>query len=196
MRKLFLLIALSSMVFVAKAQNITVGPKVGLNVTNISNFEVKNKVSFHLGAFAEWRVNDFFGLQPELIYSRQGARDKYTLNGEKIKSTLRVNYLNIPVLAKLYVWDELSVDLGPQLGIALNAKDKVKYDGTRKKKNKDANTIELSWAIGVSYNWDNFMFSTRYNLGLSNVMDKDKYDGNNKNHVFQLSVGYRFGDLF
>ena len=33
------------------------------------------------------------------------------------------------------------------------------------------------------------MFSlARYNLGLSNVFDKDKYDGNNKNRVFQLSV--------
>ena len=55
--------------------------------------------------------NDYLAIQPELVYSRQGARDK--VNGDKLK--LRANYLNIPVLAKLYVLDELSVDLGPEV---------------------------------------------------------------------------------
>lgn len=196
MKKLFVVAALILVAFVVKAQDITFGPKLGLNATNISNVDdSKNKVSFHVGAFAEWRINEFFGVQPELIYSRQGFRWKES--GIKVKN--RVNYLNIPVLAKLYVLDELSVDLGPQLGFALNGKAVAKEDGnTYKYKNKDLNTVELSWAIGLSYNWEDFMFSARYNIGLSNVMDKDKSwsDSNNKNHVFQLSVGYRFSDLF
>ena len=107
------------------------------------------------------------------------------------------NYINIQVLSKLYVLDELSVDLGPEFGFALNAKAKYKDDGTTvKHKMNDINTLAVNFAIGLSYNWDDFMFSARYNLGLSNVFDKDKYDGNNKNRVFQLSVGYRFGGLF
>ena len=110
---------------------------------------------------------------------------------------MRANYLNIPVLAKLYVLDELSVDLGPEFGFALNAKAKYKDgDTTVKHKMNDINTLAVNFAIGLSYNWDDFMFSARYNLGLSNAFDKDKYDGNNKNRVFQLSVGYRFGGLF
>ena len=196
MKKLFLLVALVAAAFISKAQEITIGPKVGMNVTNISNIDdSKNKVSIHVGAFAEWKVNDFFAIQPEVVYSRQGFR--YKENGTKIKN--RVNYLNIPVLAKLYVLENLSVDLGPQLGLALNGKAVAKNNGdTHKYKNKDLNTVEFSWAIGLSYNWDRFMFSARYNIGLSNVMDKDKsWDkSNNKNHVFQLSVGYRFSDLF
>ena len=110
---------------------------------------------------------------------------------------MRANYLNIPVLAKLYVLDELSVDLGPEFGFALNAKAKYKDgDTTVKHKMNDINTLAVNFAIGLSYNWDDFMFSARYNLGLSNVFDKDKYDGNNKNRVCQLSVGYRLGGLF
>ncbi len=196
MKKLFLLVALVAAAFMAKAQEITIGPKVGMNVTNISNIDdSKNKVSIHVGAFAEWKVNDFFAIQPEVVYSRQGFR--YKEDGTKVKN--RVNYLNIPVLAKLYVLEDLSVDLGPQLGLALNGKAVVKDNGdTHKYKNKDLNTVEVSWAIGLSYNLDRLMFSARYNIGLSNVMDKDKSwdESNNKNHVFQLSVGYRFGDLF
>ena len=197
MKKLFMFIVAVLLVGSASAQSgIVVGPKVGLNVTNISNIDdSKNKVSFQLGAFAELRMNDFFAIQPELIYSRQGFRYKY--DGVKYKE--RVNYLNIPVLAKLYVLEDLSVDLGPQLGFALNGKSVAKHGGTTvKDKNKDLNTVEVSFALGLSYNWDNLMFSARYNIGLSNVMDKNKSwdEGNNKNHVFQLSVGYRFGDLF
>lgn len=54
MKKLFLLVALVAAAFVSKAQEITIGPKVGMNVTNISNIDdSKNKVSIHVGAFAE-----------------------------------------------------------------------------------------------------------------------------------------------
>lgn len=196
MKKIILLFAVC-MAFVAglKAQSIVVGPKGGLNITNISNIDdSKNKLSFHLGAFAEIKMNDYFSIQPELLYSRQG------LCAEKLegwKRRARVNYLNIPVLAKFYVWDELSVDLGPQFGFALNGKYKFSKDGdSEKRKIRDLNTFDLSFALGLSYNWEDFMFSARYNFGITNVIDKDAVGDNNKNHVFQLSVGYRFDNLF
>ena len=92
------------------------GPKFGFNVASISDGLNKSKFSFHLGAFAEFKFNDLFGLQTELIYSRQGDKEK----SGGVKTWARVNYLNIPVLAKFYVWEGVSVDLGPQLGFALN----------------------------------------------------------------------------
>ena len=194
MKKIFMLAVVLFGVFSAKAQSeMTLGVKGGLNVTNISNSDLKNKMSFHLGAFAEFRLNDYFAIQPELLYSRQGARDKY----EGYKVQYRVNYLKIPILAKFYVLDALCVDLGPELAFALNAKTRYKDGGkTIKNKIKDVNTVAVNFALGLSYNWENFVFSTRYNIGLSNVIDKNKWDGNNKNHVFQLSVGYRFGQSF
>lgn len=195
MRKLLVLAVVILVAANVKAQmDITIGPKGGFNVTNISNWDTKNKFSMHVGGFAELRINDFFAVQPELLYSRQGARDKE--NG--VKTRLRVNYLNIPILAKLYVLDELSVDLGPELGFALNGKYKIK-DGdktTTYKLSSEVNTVAVNFAIGLSYNWNEIMFSARYNIGLSNVLDKDAGGGNNKNHVFQLAVGYRFSDLF
>ena len=57
MKKLFTLVVVVLMVVGAKAQTeIVVGPKVGLNMTNISNFDLKNKLSFHVGGFAEFRI--------------------------------------------------------------------------------------------------------------------------------------------
>lgn len=195
MKKLFLAIIACVCVTAAQAQTeITIGPKLGWNITNISNMsDSKNKMSVSVGGFAEFKFNDYVALQPELLYSRQGFR----LKDGDVKTKVRVNYLNIPILAKLYVLEGLSVDLGPQLGFALNAKNKSKSGGTTvKHKITNFNTCDVSFAVGLSYEYEEFMVSARYNIGLTNVFDKDDVGGNNKNHVFQLSVGYRFGDLF
>ena len=181
--------------FKSKVEGITgtefyFGPKFGFNVAGISDGLNKSKLSFLMGAFAEIKFNDLFGLQTELIYSRQGDKGKY--HGEKY--WMRVNYLNIPVLAKFYVWEGLSVDLGPQLGFALNGKHKVKSGGTETKSDmKHLNTVDLSFGMGLSYDLPmGLVVSARYNLGLTNVIEKDHFGGNNQNRVFQLSAGWKF----
>ena len=51
MKKLITLVVVVLMVVGAKAQTeIVVGPKVGLNMTNISNSDKKNKLSFRVGS--------------------------------------------------------------------------------------------------------------------------------------------------
>lgn len=194
MKKVFLLAVALLAFCAAKAQpavgDFTWGAKVGFNATNISNFDAKNKMSIHVGAFAEKRYSDLLGASAELIYSRQGARDK---DGDW-KYKLRVNYLNIPILAKFFVWEGLSVDVGPQFGFALNAKQKAKGNGnTAKVKIKDFNVFDFSIPIGVTYRVEDIFVSARYNIGLTNVFDGGV---NNKNHVFQLSVGYNLSSLF
>ena len=197
MKKVFLLAVALLAFCAAKAQpavgDFTWGAKVGFNATNISNFDAKNKMSIHVGAFAEKRYSDLLGASAELIYSRQGARDK---DGDW-KYKLRVNYLNIPILAKFFVWKGLSVDVGPQFGFALNAKEKVKQNGNSgKHKNTYVNTFDLSLPIGVTYRMEDIVVSLHYNIGLTNAFDKDYAGGNNKNHVLQLSVGYCLNNLF
>ena len=47
------------------------GVKAGLNVSGVSNIDdSKMKASIYVGAFAEFHVNDWLGIQPEVIYSR------------------------------------------------------------------------------------------------------------------------------
>lgn len=194
MKRIILLLLTVGLISVTKAQSdFSFGPKMGLNLTNISNSDANNKASIHLGAFAQTQFTDLVGMKVELLYSRQGFADKYREDGESIKVKGRVNYLNIPVLAKLNVYKNLSVDLGPQFGFALNARMKSKWgDTVVKKKIRDLNTFELGFAMGVAYELDlGLIVSARYNLGITNVFDKDAVGSNNKNRVFQLSVGYK-----
>lgn len=195
MKKLVLLMAMFAFWGSVMAQtDWTWGPKVGLNVSNVSHSGGDSKVSVNAGVFAGFLVNDWLGFQAELLYSRQGWRDKIDVNGaDDVKANFRVNYLNIPMLARFYVWDGLSVDLGPQLGIALNARQRYKHDGeTVKSKMHDLNSLEVSFDMGLSYEFDRgLVVSARYDLGLSNVFDKDTFGKSNKNHVFQLAIAYK-----
>ena len=194
--KKVMLLAVALLAFcAAKAQpavgDFNWGAKVGFNISNITNCD-KNKLSLHLGAFAEKRYSDLMGASAELIYSRQGFRGKDKDLDVKYKT--RVNYLNIPILAKFFVWEGLSVDVGPQFGFAINAKTKAKVDGSSAKtKLKDFNVFDFSIPVGVTYRVEDIFVSARYNIGLTDVFDAGV---NNKNHVFQLSIGYNLSSLF
>ncbi len=202
MKKWILLLFVVPATCVLKAQtgrDFDCGVKAGWSVTNISHSGLKDKMSGHLGAFAEWKINDYFGIQPELLYSRQGAREKYKDDDGKWKHKLQINYLNIPVLAKLYVLKRLSVDLGPQLGLALSVRNKIKGSSDDvtyiyKEKVKKFNTCDFSFALGASCSMGEFVLSARYNIGLTNVFNW--MEQNNKNHVFQLSLGCCLNNLF
>ncbi len=190
MKKTFLALAALLIVSGVSAQSSAFewGVKGGLNISGITHNDLNMKPSFYVGAFAEFNINDFLGIQPEVLYSRQG--DKYSSDGATLYN--RFNYLNIPVLAKIYLLDALSLDLGPQFGFLLNAQQKVKDDDHKVKSDIDgAKNFDVSWAMGVSYRFlGNFDASVRYNLGLTKLADSpgDKP----KNSVIQIGIGYRF----
>ncbi len=190
MKKILLLIAIFAVGATAVRAQATYGVKGGLNLATLTNSDDGSmKPSIYLGAFAEWRLGDIVAISPELVYSRQGVAANGTLSGVDVKTKLRFNYLNIPVLAKLYVLDDLSLDLGPQFGILLNARAWMKADGTSADaKYSNAETLDVSFALGLSYNIDRFIVQGRYNLGLTQA-DKNL---DTKNSVLQLGVGYRF----
>src|SRR5688572_32995374 len=82
----------------AFAQGAKFGLKGGLNVSTLSddNDELGSKLGFHAGALAHIHISPQFALQPEVVYSSQGA--KYTVtDGEH---TLALNYINIPQIGR------------------------------------------------------------------------------------------------
>lgn len=187
---LFLAAAVILTANMASAQ-FTWGVKGGLNLANISNLEMDMKPSIYVGAFGEYQVSDFFGVAGELVYSRQGAA--LSADGDKTKT--RLNYLNVPVLAKFYVAKGLSIDLGPQFGFLIGAKQWAKVDGNSASVDiKDVvKGFDLGVGMGLSYNIsDNILVQARYNLGLTDGWKNNDSDDKFKNNVIQVGVGYRF----
>ncbi len=196
-----------SQLMVAQEQGIKFGAKAGLNLANMSGDVEDNsmKVAFHLGGMAEIKISETFSIQPELLYSAQGAKFS--------DGTLALNYLVLPIMAKYTVAENFTVEVGPQFGYLLSAKAKdtsedpdpgiaSKGSANNKAQAAQASSIDLKEnfksfdlgaAIGASYLLNNGMnLSVRYIMGLSNTPKGDVGDFKYKNSVFQLSIGYYF----
>ena len=194
------IITLAALLFVSTGAfaQLSYGVKAGMNLANISNAGGSIKPGLFVGAVGEYSFNDFVGLQAELVYSRQGYYDKSDIEGlGNMKVWARYNYINIPVLAKLYLIDRsFSLELGPQFGFIAGAKNKVTVAGSTDKTDisKDSyNNFDFSFGLGVSYM---FAFgpeiSLRYNIGITDIAKNNTGDTKFKNNVIQIGVGYRF----
>ncbi|PTX62646.1 outer membrane protein with beta-barrel domain [Kordia periserrulae] len=197
MKKISILFVLLAIGFTAHAQKISFGFKGGLNsswVTGDESDGVTPRIGVHLGVMSEFSLSEKFSLQPELVYSQQGAQQDvaFISQGMTIAETelkARHNYLNLPILAKYYVAKNFSIEAGPQIGFLLSAEQEgngVEVDAKSALKN-----IDFAASLGVSYKFDSGLnFSARYNAGLSNVNDIDGVDDKNYNGVLQISIGY------
>ncbi len=196
MKRVFLAIALTIGLGVSNAQDIKFGAKAGLNIANISNAEIEgvkldSRIAYHLGAMAEIKWTDEFAVQPELLYSAQGASKEK----EGVTATVKVDYINIPVMAKYFVMDGLSLEAGPQLGILTTAKLTIEGEGIDESEDaKDKiSSIDFGLDFGASYTLDfGLNLGIRYNLGLTDLAKERERGDAIKNGVLQFSVGYFF----
>ncbi|MET3027602.1 porin family protein [Flavobacterium sp. UW10123] len=192
--KKIILSAIAIMAFAfSNAQETRFGIKGGLNISSIVGGDVRDAnalVGFHIGGLAEIHLVEKFYIQPELLFSTQGAKFD---NGFGDDLDIKLNYLNIPVLAKYYIVDKkFSVEAGPQLGFLLSEKwDNTDFDG-------DAKSVDFGFNFGAGYSFtDNFSVGLRYTVGLSPIWDDniddsgDLYDSA-KNGNFQISAAYKF----
>lgn len=162
------------------------GVKGGLNATSLSNdFNLNTKASFYAGAYAKLFITENWAIQSEIVYSRQGAQDEVN----ELKILQRINYINIPILAKYYIVKKLSVEVGPQLGIKLDSESK--FDDYKLKNSEAFTSVDLSLAIGASYYiMNNISVNVRCNIGLTNILTNKSYSSTN--NVFQLGLSYAF----
>ena len=176
---------------IASAQTFQFGPKAGINISNFTSgtgSESNTLVGFHVGGFVSFQFGKSLAIQPEVLFSTQGA--KYDDANTTIKD-FKANYLNIPVVAQLRMSGGLYLETGPQIGILLSAK-------TDDETVKDLyNSLDWSWAFGIGLRSKMGLgVSARYNLGLTKVEDKlstTAFQPNGKNSVIQLGLFYAFG---
>ena len=156
--------------------SLTIQPKVGFNVSNVTKTHGDTRIGVVAGAEAEYQLGDIYSIAVGLLYSSQGNKQTVDLPVlGKASVTWAPSYLNIPVVANVYVVKNLAVKLGVQPGFCV-AKDKLK-----------ANTFDLSIPVGLSYEYKDFVLDGRYNFGVTNIAK----GVNTKNSVFQFTLGYK-----
>ena len=217
MKKIMMIAAMMVATLGAVAQNevgqLTLQPKVGMNISKITGSNLNSKVGLVAGFEAEYGVAKNFGISLAALYSMQGAkRDLKVNNGTSVDVKFNLDYINIPVLAQYYIVPGLAVKAGIQFGF--NVRNKVKVGTTVAGFNlkddcsmdefldmaralgesipSDAKfqKFDLSIPVGLSYEYEDFVLDARYNIGTSKLIKSDP-DGS-KNSVFQLTIGYKF----
>jgi hypothetical protein len=207
MRKLFLCAAVAVFAFTSvNAQEVKFGVKAGVNFASVGGDDTDDldgRTSFHFGGVAEIVISDKFSVQPELVYSAQGAKASFEEDSFKEEVTTKLDYLNIPIMAKYYVAEGFSIEAGPQIGILMKAEAEFDFTDSEFPEDNESGTedlkdgtsgIDFGFGIGAGYKMDSGLnFALRYNLGLSNINDFEGSDDfSNNNNVLQVSVGYMF----
>jgi len=191
-----------------KAQDIYYGAKVGGNVSHFyytgedAGFNDTSKMKFatHIGAFAEIMFDDFFAVQPELLYSIKGARF-ISLDDEDYKASVVLKYISIPIVAKYYVTKHIDVELGPQFAYLLTAKNIINGKEFQTNYGDESASVDIKGSLkdfdlgitgGVGYVFDTgFYLNARYNIGILNTYQKrEDFNDIMRNGTIQFSVGY------
>ena len=230
MKKLVMIAALMVAAVSAKAQyepgTFSIQPKVGFTVTNLSNMPdlnvsktttLDNMVTAGAiaGVDAEYQVIPQLGLSVGVNYSMQGSGwEDYELKGSdgsmKLSDAkIELGYINIPIVANVYLFKGFALKSGVQFGFLTNAKEKYTieehYESGSVKSNAKTEVdediksgcekMDLSIPIGASYEFNNHLvLDARYNLGLKKVFKETGYNGkDSKNGVFLLTLGYKIG---
>ncbi|MBO6297062.1 MAG: PorT family protein [Prevotella sp.] len=227
MKRVSILLYLFVAVVACNAQQpsgkFTVVPKVGVNISNLNSFKwtgsetlkpasSKMKAGMTIGAEVEYQATENVSVSGGLLYSMQGVGyDDFVIQlGKKEFEGVRnfrlnLQYVNMPLLVRRYLFKGFAVAAGVQPGILIDAR--AKSDVTEWSLDDDGKTIygrqydvdskwdstlrrfDLSIPVGLSYEWEKVVIEARYNIGVIHVFRNDGFPS--RNGVMSFTVGYR-----
>ena len=187
--------------------------KAGLNLSTMLikndkrtySDDFKMKPGFHIGATAEFPIDEMFSFETGLLLSTKG----YKISNEDYERKVILNYLDIPLTGK--AWFDIEGAkvygvFGPYVGMGLSGKSKHEQTdygemetgesdivwGSEKGKS-DLKRLDFGLTVGTGVEINAIQIGLAYNLGLANISVSTDDSHKIKNRVLALSVGYKFG---
>ena len=181
--------------------SISVKPEVGMTIANYRGDDADGlnaKVGAIAGAELEYQVSPMFSLTGGLLYSMEGAKI------EDADASIRTEYINIPLLANVYVAKGFALKAGIQPAFMTSAKAHASAGGVSGDVSikKGMESFDFAIPVGMSYEFNDFVIDARYNFSVTKAF-KDSFDFNGEtyssegsndayNSVFQITLGYKF----
>ena len=194
MKQLLLAFSLFLVTFLnVKAQDLTsnnsnFGIKGGYNLAAVSfdgDSETGQRHAFHIGFYGESFITESLALQVEFLYSQQG----YELKDNGATFTQKLDYLNLPMMFKVYPSTNFFLEVGPQIGLAILHKESYDsgfnlFDTSQE---FDPNSFDYGVNFGGGFKTDTgITLGVRYHLGMGDVYE----EGKPQNRVWQFSIGF------
>ncbi|WP_372473096.1 porin family protein [Capnocytophaga sp. ARDL2] len=194
---IFALAAMFALGGTAVAQEVKFGPKAGVNFSKQNHNDAKAHTGFHVGAVAEIKLGEKFSIQPEVQYSTQGSKVEREILGTKFSAKHQLDYVNVPVVAKFYVVDGLSIEAGPHVSFLAKESYEVKAGnlgvGGSNQKPFEAKKLDYGVSAGLAYDTPSgLFFNARYMIGLNDLRESDTTGDAVKSSVIQAGVGFKF----
>ncbi len=189
--KRYLNLALSAILIggTVSAQHVNIGIKGGLNLFTINNSsgpKYDTKPNFNLGLLGHIHLAKDLALQPELVYSGQGAK----FGSGSTETKVNLGYINVPVLLQYMFDNGFRLQAGPQIGFLVNAKSKTNNVSTDIKNSIKPVDFAIGAGVGYVHPASGFGVDARYNFGLSDINENSPIKSMNRGA--QLGVFYLF----
>jgi len=192
------IIALLATAAGASAQERNYGVKGGLNMATLSSDDASNpnfKYRFGVvaGGFYTWAIADRLEVQPEALFSRQGA----SLSEQGVDATIKLDYLTVPILARYRFAPRgrgLVVYGGPSVDFKVSAKATASFgsEDTKTDISDDIESVDVGVAVGAAFENGRTSIEGRYTFGLSDIGKNPADLGHTKHRVIGILVGVRF----
>ena len=192
MKKILMTVAFAALAIAGANAQVKFGVRAGLNHTDqaAKEYDIKQetvpRISFHVGALAEYAFNDVVLMDAGLTYSNQGYKTKIG-DGKVIDHTL-----NLPVWFK-YDFAGFRPKAGIYAGYILS--QQLKGNGNSRTVDSDSyNHFDYGIGLGAEYNLPNngLFFEASYNSGLANLKKNGDAKNYENNRVIQVGIGYKF----
>ncbi len=190
------------MVLSAKAQDIKIGPRIGLTLSNVkfeksmqSRFEsFRTKVGFQAGAFARVGIAGFY-LQPELLFSTSGGEiavldvdGGYVVDQPYYVVDLSFQNLSVPVLFGKKFAKIARVNVGPTFNYLLKAEDSRNGDVK-----DDYSSATVGFQVGAGVDLGPLILDIKYDSSLSKLGDTvDDINVDQRQSMWILALGFSF----
>ena len=166
------------------------GIKGGYNLAAVSfdeDSETGQRHGFHIGFYGESFLTESIALQVELMYSQQG----YEIEDNGGTFTQKLDYINMPLMFKMYPDDNFFLEVGPQVGLAISHEEEFDSNFNLFDTSQEFDPSSFDWGVnfGGGFKTDSGVsLGVRYHLGLGDIYD----EGSPKNRMWQFSIGFDF----
>ena len=198
------------------------GFRAGLNVADLQGDAVQNfttlagyapdgsiskqlRPGFYAGVFATLPLGPGFAIEPGITYAEKGAVLKGTLPfpaldflNANVTGTARLAYIDVPVLAKVYLTPGLYLYAGPQASFLVSGKARVDASVlgfSAYKQDFDVadqlRKVDFAAVGGLGYQFENGLgLSAGYDYGLTSLDANNRFKAYNR--VAKVGLSYAF----
>ena len=202
--------ALTITLFAGLAEANAIGVKGGLNLAKLVGGDAMDEFDFKMGfcggAFVTLNIVESLAIQPEVLFTMKGTKLEEglfggvgdRLNKELVEVVTELNYVEVPVLAKIIIAvDENfkpNVFAGPAVGIKLSAKSKAEIAGQSMEEDlEDIKDIDLGLVVGGGVELGKLVIEGRYVMSLDTIIDSEgEIESDVKNQVISVMAGFSF----